>query len=871
VTDSALNPGLAADDKPQHGDTKAAPPKVPARELLDQPVSDEEFGKVWDIPPGLWGRLITVQNSPLGMRFVGTALLFLALGGIISLLMRLQLARPSNTFLDPETYNRLFTMHGSTMMFLFSIPLIQGVTTLILPQMLGARELPFPRLSAFAYWTFLAGGLIFYASFLADAVPDTGWYAYAPLSGQQYSPGKGLDFWLLGLNVAEIGAIAGAIEIIITFFKVRGPGMTLNRTPIFAWAMLVTAFMMLFAFTPLIVGTTLLELDRKIATQFFNPAGGGDPLLWQHIFWIFGHPDVYIQFVPAVGIISMIVPTFTRRPLAGYPLLVVALIGTGFLSFGLWVHHMFATGLPELSLSFFSGASILIAIPAGVQIFTWIATIRGGRVQWKTPFLFTIGFFLVFVMGGLSGVMLAVAPFNLQITDTYFVVAHFHYVMIGGMLFPIFAAIYYWSPKYFHNGVMLSERLGKIHFWLLFIGFNVAFFPMHITGLLGMPRRVYTYSADRGWNVLNLISTIGSFIAAAGVAVFFWNLFISWRRAQKPHENPYGADSLEWATDTPVPQYGFRTLPIVRSRHPLWQQDNLTDGDEHAQRVVQTMARWPVHYRSQLATTALEAKPQHLFRIATDSIWPMVLALSLTALSVFLIYDVSVGSLISIVVSVIAVIGWHSDDNAKHVRDLEGERLFTERTGIPVFPGGSPSVSRWGIGLTIAALTTALITLVFCYFFLRINAPAWPPAGIALPQPALPAAAIVILLISLIPLRRAVTASRADDHATVRTTFGLTVLLGVIGIGLLLFSYSNLGFTHSTHAYGSVYMALAVTHGLIALWGLFMNAVTLFWTVRGDPEMGRYDTIANVGMFWTFAVIAGAVVAAVLNLLPYVL
>ena len=532
----------------------------------EPPVSDEEFGRVWDIPPGLWGRLITVQNSPLGMRFIATSLFFFVLGGFDALMMRIQLARPDNTFVDPETYNRLFTIHGSVMMFLFSIPLIQGVTTLVMPQMLGARELPFPRLTSFSYWTFLFGGLIFYLSRFLDAMPDTGWTAYMPLSGQQFSPGKGLDFWLLGLNVAEVGAIAGAIEMIIAFFKMRAPGMTLNRVPIFAWAMLVTSFMMLFAFTPLIVGSTLLELDRKIGTHFFNPGAGGDPLLWQHIFWIFGHPDVYIQFLPAVGIISMIIPVFTRKALVGYPFVVMAMVATGFMSFGLWAHHMFTTGLPELSLSFFSAASILIAIPSGIQVFAWIATIWRGKPVWKTPFLFLMGFFMLFVLGGLTGVMVAVAPFDLQVHDTHFVVAHFHYVLIGGMLFPIFAAIYYWSPKYFAHGIMLNERLGQWHFWLLFLGFNVAFFPMHLTGLLGMPRRVYTYKAGLGLELPNLISTIGAFMIGAAMIVFFWNLYWSWRRGEKPHANPWNSEfagmvAAHACAAIWVPQVAYRPQP----------------------------------------------------------------------------------------------------------------------------------------------------------------------------------------------------------------------------------------------------------------------------------------------------------------------
>ncbi|MBC7810626.1 MAG: cbb3-type cytochrome c oxidase subunit I, partial [Burkholderiales bacterium] len=411
-------------------------------ENFSQPVSEETFSRVWKDPKGLKALLRGVQNQPIGIRMIGLSIFFLLLGGFQAMLMRTQLAIPNNTFLDPELYNRLMTMHGTTMMFLVAIPMIEGIGTLVLPQMLGSRELPFPRLAAFTFWTFLFGGLIFYAGFFIDAVPDGGWFAYVPMTNKEYSPDLGVDFYLLGLNVAETAAIAGAFELIISFFKMRAPGMSINRIPIFAWAIMVTGWMIIFAFTPLIVGSTMLELDRAIGTQFFNPDQNGDPLLWQHIFWIFGHPDVYIIFIPPLGIAATIVTVFARRALIGYTFIVISLVSTGFLSFGLWVHHMFATGLPELSLSFFTGASMMIAIPSGIQIFAFIATIGSGRPNFKPPFLFVIGFLLIFVLGGLSGVLLASVPVNLQTHDTYFVVAHFHYVLIGGWLFPTLGAIY---------------------------------------------------------------------------------------------------------------------------------------------------------------------------------------------------------------------------------------------------------------------------------------------------------------------------------------------------------------------------------------------------------------------------------------------
>src|SRR5680860_495005 len=484
--------------------------------------------------------------------------------------------------------------------------------------------MPFPRLGAFSYWTFLLGGVLYYSSTLFRLVPNAGWFAYTPLSGPEFSPDLALDFWVLGLGVAEVGAIAAAIEIIIGTLKMRAPGMTLNRMPLFAWAVLVMAFMILFAFTPLIIGSLLLELDRGFGTQFFNPELGGSSLLWQHLFWIFGHPEVYIQFLPATGIVSMILPVFTRHRIVGYPWLVGAMVGIGFLSFGLWAHHMFATGLPPLILGFFAAASMAIAIPAGVQVFAWLATIWAGRVVWKTPMLFVVGFLVIFVIGGITGVMVAAVPFDLQAHDSYFVVGHLHYVLIGGVVFPIFAGVYYWFPKF--TGRLLDERLGRWNFWLLFVGVNVAFWPMHRVGLLGMPRRVYTYEAGLGWDIYNLISTIGVLIIVPGIGVFVWNIVRSWRRGEPAGANPWGGDTLEWATPSPPDQHGWSVLPIVRSRHPLWDQDTLDRGDEQLEGFVHGLAQWPLRWRAAAIVGTANARPQEVFRVAGPSLWPLIAA-----------------------------------------------------------------------------------------------------------------------------------------------------------------------------------------------------------------------------------------------------
>lgn len=525
---------------------------------------------VWAIPKG-WRIVTAVNNTVIGYFYVGTALLFFLLAGILALLMRLQLAVPSNTFLSQEIYNQIFTMHGTVMMFLFAVPVVEAMGILLLPQMLGARDQPFPRLGAFAFWAYFVGGLIFFGTLFFDLAPSGGWFMYPPLTSSQFSPGLGADFWLLGIGFIEISAIAGAIEIIVGVLRTRAPGMTLDKMPIFAWTMLIFAGMIVFAFPAVILATLLLELERAFGWPFFIAAKGGDALLWQHLFWFFGHPEVYIIFLPAAGMVSMIIPTMARTPLVAYRLIVVALIATGFFSFGLWVHHMFTTGIPALSLSFFSAASMAVSLPSGIQVFAWIATIASGRWRWTTPSLFILGFLFIFTLGGLTGVMVAMVPFDWQVHDTYFVVAHFHYVLVGGMVFPLFAAFYYWAPALSRKP--LSERLGRWSFWLMFAGFNIAFFPMHITGLMGMPRRVYTYPAVMEWGVLNMISTLGAFLFASGIVVFLIDVIRNLRPGLSDTAGDvWGGATLEWL---PNDVYGPRSIPTITSANPLWDQPRL--------------------------------------------------------------------------------------------------------------------------------------------------------------------------------------------------------------------------------------------------------------------------------------------------------
>ena len=518
---------------------------------------------IWTTPPGI-GRLSSVNHTVLGKRFMAVALGFFAIGGLLAMLIRAQLATPGSAFLGPEIYNQIFTMHGTVMMFLFAIPMFEGFVIYMLPKMLGARDMAFPRLTAYGFWCYLFGGLILIGAMLAGAAPNGGWFMYTPLTSRPYTPGINADVWLLGITFVEISAVTAAVEIFVSILKMRAPGMALNRMPLLAWYMLVTSGMMIVGFPPLILGSILLELERAFDLPFFDPTRGGDPLLWQHLFWLFGHPEVYIIFLPAAGALSTIIPVFARRPILGYRAIIAAIVAMGFLSFGLWVHHMFTVGIPHLALAFFSAASALVAVPTAVQIFAWIGTLASGRPRWDIPMLYVSGFFFVFVIGGLTGVMLAMVPFNTQAHDSYFVVAHLHYVLVGGFVFPMLAALYHWLPHI--SGRRSLYRLSVPAFWLIFIGFNLTFFLMHLTGLMGMPRRISSYPSNWGWDWLNLLSSIGGFILTMGFALVLADMVLQFRYGERFRRDPWRAGTLEWATPTPPPPYNFAAIPRVAER-----------------------------------------------------------------------------------------------------------------------------------------------------------------------------------------------------------------------------------------------------------------------------------------------------------------
>lgn len=598
---------------------------VVARASYQSPVA-EQLERLWETRPGIWGWLASVDHKEIGKRYLVTAFAFLILGGIEALALRAQLAQPNETLLSPGEYNQLFTLHGMTMIFLYALPVLSGFSNYLWPLMLGSRDMACPRLNAFSYWVFLLAGLFLYLGVPSGRAPDAGWFNYVPYAARDYNPGPNIDVYALGMVFLGISTTAGAVNFIVTLFRTRAPGMSINRVPIIVWGTLTASLGNVLAVPAVSLAFFLLWLDRQFGTHFFDVSQGGHPLLWQHLFWMFGHPWVYAIVLPAMGIVSDALPTFCRRPLVGYTAVALATVITMVIGFGVWVHHMFATGLPALSLSFFGAASMVITIPSAVAVFAWIATIWTGRPVFTTAFLFFAGFVLLFVIGGVSGFMTAAVPLDWQLTDTYFVVAHLHYVLLGINVFPVIGGIYYWFPKM--TGKLLNEHLGRWNFWTMFIGFNLGFFPMHITGLAGMPRRVYTYPEGMGWDTLNLITTVGSFLFAIGVLLFVVNVVVSLRRGKAAGANPWDAPTLEWSTPSPPPAYNFTVIPTVASRHPLW-EDRLREGTGRSALDEGLLLD---HGRETVATTALDAEPDAILKMPGDSCAPLVLALALGAL-----------------------------------------------------------------------------------------------------------------------------------------------------------------------------------------------------------------------------------------------
>ncbi len=826
-----------------------------------QRAQEERLLQVWKTPTG-WRYWSAVNNSQVGLWYTALTFFFMLFGGSLALLMRIQLAVPNNDFLSAELYNQAFTVHGSVMMFLFAIPIFEAIAVIFLPQMLGARDLPFPRLSAFGFWCFLLGGIFLCGSIFFNAAPRGGWFMYPPLTST-YQPGIGADIWLLGFSFIEIAAIAAAVEMIVGSLKTRPPGMRINLVPLYVWYVLVAAAMILFAFPPLIAGSMLLEVERAFHWPFFNPARGGDPLLWQHLFWLFGHPEVYIIFLPSVALIAMIVPTFVQRAIVGYSWIVLAAIGTGFLSFGLWVHHMFTTGLPGISLGLFSAASQAVALPTGVQIFCFIATLAAGRVVRSVPMLYAFGSLVIFVLGGLTGVMVAVVPFDFQAHDTFFVVAHFHYVLIGGALFPIIAGCYYFFPLI--NGKMLSDKLGKIAFWLAFTGFNVAFLPMHLTGLRGMPRRVFTYPAGMGIDALNLTSTIGAFILAVGVAVVFWDLVRPKKKQPYAERNPWRAGTLEWTQEMPGKPWGIRSIPEIDSRYPLWDQPNFVRDIDEGRFYLPDAEEGE---RETLITSVIDGQPQQCARLAGPTFITLWAALTTGGFFIFGTYHWWTLALVSLTAALGVIIYWLWTGTAVIPEKMEKDVGLG--LTLPLYVSGPESVGWWAMFITMMAMLSASMSLIFGYFFFWTVRNDFPPNPAPGPGVFWPFIAAVLVLGAWALTLLARRWNRRDWAVGFYTGLLSAVGLAVAGGGALLAGPWFTGLAPVVHVYPATVWILVIWAALQVVVGVIMQLYCVARRLAGRMT-ARYDIdIHNVALYWHFTALTVAITVAVIAGFPLV-
>lgn len=834
--------------------------EAPSEEL--QRAQAARLLKVWATPTGFryWS---AVNNTEVGLWYTATSFFFFLFGGVLALLMRLQLARPNNDFLPAELYNQTFTVHGSVMMFLFAIPVFEAIAVTLMPQMLGARDLPFPRLAAFGFWCFVFGGVFLCGAIFFDAAPRGGWFMYPPLTSK-YQPGIGADIWLLGFSFIEVAAIASAVELIVGALKCRPPGMRLNLMPLYVWYTLVAAAMILFSFPPLIAGSMLLELERAFDWPFFDPSRGGDPLLWQHLFWLFGHPEVYVIFLPSIALVAMIVPTFAKAPMVGYVWVVLAAVGTGFLSFGLWVHHMYTTGLPGISLGLFSAASSAVAIPTGVQFFCFIATLLvAKRVERPVPMLWVIGGLAIFVLGGLTGVMVALASFDFQAHDTFFVVAHLHYVLIGGAIFPIVAGVYYFYPLV--RGKHLSQRLGKIAFWLAFVGFNVTFMPMHFTGMRGMPRRVFTYPPGLGLDVLNLVSTVGAFILGAGMAVVAWDIVRSKKKQPLAERNSWGAGTLEWVQEMPGKPWGIRSIPEIDGRYPLWDQPSLLRDIDQGRFYLPDAQEG---LRETMVTSVIDARPQQCLRLPGPSFLPLLAALTLGGFFIFGTFHLWWLALGSLGAALAVISYWLWTGTA--LRPEKAEKDVGMGLELPIYVSGASSVGWWALFITMLAVVTAYVCLVFGYFFFWTIHEQFPPNDMAGPGvlwPAMGAVACGLAWLCTLLGRRW---NRADEPLLFYLALGAAAAFSVASAGAFLYAPWQSGLDPTRHSYPAIVWILVIWTALHLLLGIVMHLYCLArrWAARMSA---RHDIdMANTTLFWHFAALTGLITSLVVAGFPLV-
>ena len=812
---------------------------------------------IWATGPG-WQRLASVNHSVIGMRMMVTSFAFFLIAGILGMLIRVQLATPESAFMGAETYNQVFTMHGSMMLFLFAIPMVESFAVYLTPKILGTRDFAFPRLTAYGYWCYLFGATILTVSLIAQVAPNGGWFMYTPLSSNVFNPGMNSDIWLLGVTFVEISALSLAVEIVVSVLKMRAPGMSLDRMPIFAWYILVTALMMLVAFPPLILGSILLEVERAFGLPFFDPTRGGDPLLWQHLFWLFGHPDVYIIFLPMAAVLSTIIPVFAGRPLVGYRASVVAIIAVGFLSFGLWVHHMFTVGIPHLALAFFSAASAILGIPTALQIFAWLATLAHGKPRWSLPMLYVFGFFFVFVCGGLTGIMLAMVPFDWQAHDTYFVVAHLHYVVAGALAFPMLAGMYYWLPLL--TGRTTVRGLSTLAFWLVFVGFNLTFFMMHLTGLMGMPRRVYTFYGDEGWNWLNLLSSVGSFIMTIGFALVVIDLIVQLRYGRRVRRDPWKAATLEWAMPIPPQPYAFASIPhfdtATERAAPGDTALSLARGEGY---LGFTRNGWP----EALGVHITSGKPEQLIVLPQPTYLPLVTAIATVAVVLaFLFKFYLLAILVTVVIAGLFIYGGQS---AGHTRDY-GPLPIGRGISVPPHTEVASTPPWMAMVCTLVADGTLFASLVFGTFYLWLAAPNWPSAVAFNPNRILALGVLAGLVVAAMAARRALRALVTGGKP--QGWIALAMLSLVLAIAAVVGLIGGVIPHPREHALGATAAALLSYIAVHAGIGLLFLTSNLLRIRAGMVSALRHTDLRLTRLWLAFTAVTGAIALALVLALP---
>lgn len=812
---------------------------------------------IWATGPG-WQRLASVNHSVIGMRMMVTSFAFFLIAGILGMLIRVQLATPESAFMGAETYNQVFTMHGSMMLFLFAIPMVESFAVYLTPKILGTRDFAFPRLTAYGYWCYLFGATILTVSLIAQVAPNGGWFMYTPLSSNVFNPGMNSDIWLLGVTFVEISALSLAVEIVVSVLKMRAPGMSLDRMPIFAWYILVTALMMLVAFPPLILGAILLEVERAFGLPFFDPTRGGDPLLWQHLFWLFGHPDVYIIFLPMAAVLSTIIPVFAGRPLVGYRASVVAIIAVGFLSFGLWVHHMFTVGIPHLALAFFSAASAILGIPTALQIFAWLATLAHGKPRWSLPMLYVFGFFFVFVCGGLTGIMLAMVPFDWQAHDTYFVVAHLHYVVAGALAFPMLAGMYYWLPLL--TGRTTVRGLSTLAFWLVFVGFNLTFFMMHLTGLMGMPRRVYTFYGDEGWNWLNLLSSVGSFIMTIGFALVVIDLIVQLRYGRRVRRDPWKAATLEWAMPIPPQPYAFASIPhfdtATERAAPGDTALSLARGEGY---LGFTRNGWP----EALGVHITSGKPEQLIVLPQPTYLPLVTAIATAAVVLAILFKFYL--LAILVTVVIAGLFIYGGQSAGHTRDY-GPLPIGRGISVPPHTEVASTPPWMAMVCTLVADGTLFASLVFGTFYLWLAAPNWPSAVAFNPNRILALGVLAGLVVAAMAARRALRALVAGGKP--QGWIALAMLSLVLAIAAVVGLIGGVIPHPREHALGATAAALLSYIAVHAGIGLLFLTSNLLRIRAGMVSALRHTDLRLTRLWLAFTAVTGAIALALVLALP---